>query len=331
MLCDASENAILIYDKASRLPRTSTRLALKQANGIQVDGSFPANSSKASFCYAFHDGRPLVLKLYDNQLNAAREKDVIGRLGDARTCAENYLVYLYSIEVLTESSQEEMLKARILPKSSPRPTPFFALASPVYVMTLDRWPSPMFPKDVCKMGIQILSALNRLHTLDMCHNDVKPDNIFIDQQGDFFLGDFGACDTIGAVIRECTREYMPDSITRCSKQSDYALLQATILKMCGITIPSSSTLLEFEMQCHALFRKDEEFQLLCSKLFRLEPIDETHGSVYPFFACDDLDIFIYAFNNIYIFFIYIRLILEMAFIYIRTEFTFSIRPLRKSY
>ena len=274
MLCDTSEHASVIYDKASRLPRTSTRLALKQKNGIQIDGSFPANSSKASFCYAFLNGCPLVLKLYDNQLNANREKEVAKRIGNQEACTENNLVFLFSIEVLTENSPLEALTAR-LHSGSLRPSPFFALASPVYVMTLDKWPSPMYPRDLSKMGRQMLIALTKLHSLKICHNDIKPDNIFIDQNGNFFLGDFGACETMGAVIQEFTRDFMPECITHCSKFSDYALLKATILKQSGITIPSTSTVEEYDTQCRTLMMKlgEDCAALLSSALFLMDPIE----------------------------------------------------------
>jgi hypothetical protein len=91
-----------MIDRAARLPRTSTRIALKQRNGVQVDGVFPTNGSKASFCYAFHNSRPSVLKLYDNQLNATREVSVARQLVDEATCIAHNLVFLYTIEVSTD-------------------------------------------------------------------------------------------------------------------------------------------------------------------------------------------------------------------------------------
>jgi hypothetical protein len=54
------------------------------------------------------------------------------------------------------------------------PSARMALASPVYVLTLDKWPYPMFPRDAAKMGYQNFKAFQKLHSLEICHhNDVS--------------------------------------------------------------------------------------------------------------------------------------------------------------
>ena len=46
-------------------------------------------------------------------------------------------------------------------------------------------------KEVIKLGCDICSALERCAQLNVIHRDIKPDNIFINEFGDFKLGDFG--------------------------------------------------------------------------------------------------------------------------------------------
>jgi eukaryotic-like serine/threonine-protein kinase len=50
---------------------------------------------------------------------------------------------------------------------------------------------PLSPQDVIKLGAQMLGALAKAEAVDIVHRDVKPDNIMIDQSGDFWLLDFG--------------------------------------------------------------------------------------------------------------------------------------------
>ena len=44
---------------------------------------------------------------------------------------------------------------------------------------------------VQKLATQIAAALKAMHDINMLHRDVKVENIFIDENGDYLLGDFG--------------------------------------------------------------------------------------------------------------------------------------------
>ena len=46
--------------------------------------------------------------------------------------------------------------------------------------------------ETTKLGIDICSALIRLEKRNVVHRDVKPQNIFVNEDGDYKLGDFGA-------------------------------------------------------------------------------------------------------------------------------------------
>ncbi|MBQ8966128.1 serine/threonine protein kinase [Ruminococcus sp.] len=47
------------------------------------------------------------------------------------------------------------------------------------------------PAEVEKLARQIGEALQCMHGKNMLHRDIKPDNIFVDDSGEFYLGDFG--------------------------------------------------------------------------------------------------------------------------------------------
>ena len=52
-------------------------------------------------------------------------------------------------------------------------------------------------KDVVKLAIDMCSALEVISSNNVTHNDIKPGNIFIDNYGNYKLGDFGIASTIG--------------------------------------------------------------------------------------------------------------------------------------
>jgi len=50
---------------------------------------------------------------------------------------------------------------------------------------------PLAPREVVRLGIQMLEALAQAETVQIVHRDVKPENIMRDGRGDYWLLDFG--------------------------------------------------------------------------------------------------------------------------------------------
>lgn len=71
-------------------------------------------------------------------------------------------------------------------------------------------------KEVMKLGIDICSALILCEQKGIIHRDIKPDNIFISDNGDFELGDFGiartATKTMSNMSRKGTPNYMAPEV-----------------------------------------------------------------------------------------------------------------------
>ena len=58
---------------------------------------------------------------------------------------------------------------------------------------------------IAKAGVDICRALEACHKKSIIHRDIKPDNIFINANGDFLLGDFGISKIVDELNRAETR------------------------------------------------------------------------------------------------------------------------------
>ena len=64
--------------------------------------------------------------------------------------------------------------------------------------------------EVIQLGIDIAGALETLENRNFVHRDVKPDNIFIDDEGHFKLGDFGTARVLEATGNASTKAGTPN-------------------------------------------------------------------------------------------------------------------------
>ena len=67
-------------------------------------------------------------------------------------------------------------------------------------------------KDVIKIGTDILSALIECHKRKIIHRDIKTDNIFVSDEGDFKLGDFGVSKKLSDRSRATSMKGTPNYI-----------------------------------------------------------------------------------------------------------------------
>jgi serine/threonine protein kinase len=73
-------------------------------------------------------------------------------------------------------------------------------------------------KEVVRLGIDMCKALELCHRKNIIHRDIKPQNIFISDNGDYKLGDFGIARTIekttGGMSKKGTDKYMAPEVYR---------------------------------------------------------------------------------------------------------------------
>ena len=75
---------------------------------------------------------------------------------------------------------------------------------------------PLAPEDVMQIGIDISRALELCAMKNTIHRDIKPDNIFVSQYGDYKLGDFGVARqierTMSGLSKKGTYTYMAPEV-----------------------------------------------------------------------------------------------------------------------
>ncbi|MDO4459887.1 MAG: protein kinase, partial [Clostridia bacterium] len=74
----------------------------------------------------------------------------------------------------------------------------------------------MTEREIVKLGLDLSTALEYCEKANIIHRDIKPNNIFVSQFGDFKLGDFGIAKTLdisnAGMTRRGTPEYMAPEI-----------------------------------------------------------------------------------------------------------------------
>jgi serine/threonine protein kinase len=85
-----------------------------------------------------------------------------------------------------------------------------------------------------------------MHSHLVFHCDVKAGNIFLDRQGQAYLGDYGSCVIGGGIPHECSLAThwpadLPHQVTAMTPAIDFLLLTVTLLDLLGVITLDAST------------------------------------------------------------------------------------------
>ncbi len=138
-----------------------------------------------------------------------------------------------------------------------------------YVCTLDDLPRhQLMATAVLKVAKTMYHALCTLHRANACHCDIKPANIFLDSNGEVFLGDYGSLVFLGSGRQEdalTTPQFTPQEVFRRvpSPSLDFALLAATLADLLGLHVAGRRSLSLYDPDI--VLPEDEVYQIIWAK------------------------------------------------------------------
>ncbi|GAQ87133.1 Protein kinase superfamily protein [Klebsormidium nitens] len=204
--------ALDLYERAQLIPGESTRTHLLAQHGVRVGGPFFWGNWNCA--YTVEDWSPSLLQGVDRQgrprvvkfLRASVPSDGSEQPGgsEARACrallpeAKWEGIPLIDAEVLELTLPE-------MDRSTDRPPGRYAVLVCqqycVSVASILQLPEVAIEREARSM----ITALSYMHNKGLVHMDVKSENVFIDADGRWFLGDFGSTVPVGAPVVSTTR------------------------------------------------------------------------------------------------------------------------------
>jgi len=193
------DEALELYQAIKYLPGSSTKAHIANNNQLSVNGPWNMLLYGEVILSAVDDaGTPKLVKL----LKRGEDQRVVEFLGAAfLSNPDNNLV----------ASEVQKI---ILPKGA-----------------LDN-----AERAILRGALRVEQAIAAIHSRGMVHMDVKPHNIFVNMNGDWYLGDYGSCVMIGGEIVSYTNGYVIPEIaaqtaTTAKRGYDWFALIITLIEV----------------------------------------------------------------------------------------------------
>ena len=199
------DSAVAFYRSIKELPSTITMCIVEGQVGVRIMGPLSSEKPKL-FTGRRPDGTAIVVKLlYDSMDDARQLKDRVRELEREAECCKDLALDNESIALVRHEVVDLEVPVEFVSQTRQQGK-FKALLMPRYVESLAR--SGVYPVSlVAREASRITAALKYMHSHGYVHMDVKGDNVFVDFNGAWFLGDFGSACGIGEPIRTSTPIY----------------------------------------------------------------------------------------------------------------------------
>jgi hypothetical protein len=228
MAANLPHDALELYELAKH-PGTTTMTELKEKCGISIDGPFSEQVERIFKGNRVNTGAPIIVKI--PPMGPASDPTKLVEPFEVRNIKELKLQSqqqscLVPCEIVTLTVTGTDTRVLKLGQGA-----FFGIVMPPYPISLAE--SLCFTPDVYLRGIErIEKAVKYLHEHKYSHNDIKPANMFVDIEGNWWLADFGSCCPFGEVVPSCTDMLYTKKVSKVLKSSpelDWAMLGVSIL------------------------------------------------------------------------------------------------------
>ena len=238
-----TEPCIDLYETVKDLPSSFTRDVIQKALGISINGTLSLAQPNILVAVDVIANKLLLIKLLRIPQTTTSHFNLTKM--DAVTAEINACVLLSKADIpgLVKSDVVE-ITVHHSEGLDVSPGVWAALKMKRYMCSLTE--VPQLPENCLYNGFsRILKALKAMHELELVHMDVKSDNLFVDADVEWDLGDFGSTRQIGAPIWSYTKVLTPYVIPTYATvipAMDYVLLCVVIAiesqkdqwkKLCG--------------------------------------------------------------------------------------------------
>jgi hypothetical protein len=216
--CVSPNTAKFLYARAKAMIGTATRLEATVL-GIDLDGLLPGVfSNKAILELVIKDGIPYVFKFaIDVQFQKSIDMD-------------------FEASALMKGIEGLVRYTRFEVERPSRAGKYVGSLSMFYALSLNKLRPPLSEVLLVSIIDRVSRTIALVHNQDLSINDIKPDNMYMDGQGNVDIGDFGGVTKIGEGFRETTQNYIPQDMYESNvaiPAVDYMCLINSIIEMSG--------------------------------------------------------------------------------------------------
>ncbi|KAG5176848.1 hypothetical protein JKP88DRAFT_227373 [Tribonema minus] len=212
MTAATPEHALSLYMDAQLLPGTSTSYILIADYSLQLNGPFSEELPACILTATDRAGRPCIVKLLGRSESTSIPPT--GRQTEADVCTQLHLaeanlagipvVHATLLEVALQGLEQNMQATK-----KHGPGVYRALLMPRYACVVSDQPQ-LTEQAILQGAERLVEAIKYIHGKGYVHMDIKASNVFVDADGRWFLGDFGATLPAGDLVFAYTEWFHRD-------------------------------------------------------------------------------------------------------------------------
>jgi len=256
-----------LYEFVKRIPGSTTSSTIEEKAQVKLNGPYETESSAVLITGADSEGRPILVK-------------VLWSLGDKAIQSETDAVLILGLENPRECLVPSKIcsleaKGKDLVSQNVFSGNHKCIIMPLYPSTLLKMAHLLPEIVIYREGMKIRKALKFIHEQGLVHMDVKPANIFVSSDGNWVLGDYGACVRIGDTVHSTTQAFFPEEILKKPARTGFDSLMlcvSLVLLVCDFDQIAQHNILRIEMG--KLKKEIESIELKLLKCMLLELYEE---------------------------------------------------------